>query len=69
MNEPVFVFLPVTDGEQTAKGLAIDPVCGRALEPGCVAGRLIYGGIEERFCSLDCASRFAAKPDDFGKAR
>ena len=62
---PVFIFLPVEEGVRDEQGLAVDPVCGRALAPGQVAGRLLHGGRHHYFCSLACAEKFASEPTDF----
>ena len=52
----------------TGDGLVVDPVCGRALLTGAVAGRLLHGGRHHYFCSLGCAERFAAEPRGFDAA-
>jgi adenylate cyclase len=43
----------------------IDPVCRMAISEDCVVGELRYAEHLYRFCSLDCAQRFAAHPDRF----
>jgi YHS domain-containing protein len=55
---PVFIFLPVKPNGDEA-GPVIDPVCGRALAEGQIAGRLLHGGRNNYFCSLACAEHFA----------
>ena len=40
----------------------IDPVCRMAVDPDRCAGTLVHEGLEYRFCSLECAGRFAAAP-------
>jgi YHS domain-containing protein len=35
------------------------------VHPTTAAGRLGYGGMDYLFCSLDCAAKFAARPDRF----
>lgn len=64
--EPVLLFraLPVGARDEAA-GLPIDPVCRMAVDPAEQAGMLIHDGVEYRFCSLECAERFAAAPDRF----
>jgi adenylate cyclase len=46
----------------------IDPVCRMAVAPGHEAGALRHDGVEYRFCSLDCAARFARDPAAFAGA-
>ena len=60
MAPPIFIFLPVSGSERDGVGLAVDPICGRALADGRIAGRLLHGGRHHYFCSLECAERFAA---------
>jgi class 3 adenylate cyclase/YHS domain-containing protein len=43
----------------------IDPVCRMAVDPARSAGTLIHRGVEYRFCSLECAGRFAREPEQF----
>ena len=57
--QPVFIFLPVRAPEHDEGG-RVDPVCGRALAGGEIAGRLLHDGRHHYFCSLKCAERFAA---------
>jgi class 3 adenylate cyclase/YHS domain-containing protein len=45
--------------------IVIDPVCRMAIEPGNGAGCLEHEGVRYHFCSLDCAARFAARPDSY----
>jgi adenylate cyclase len=45
--------------------MVLDPVCHMALDPERAAGRLAYQGSDYYFCSLECASRFAAAPADY----
>lgn len=63
---PVFVFLPVRETAIADEVSAVDPVCGRAVGEGRIAGRLLYNGKQHYFCSLDCAQRFARSPGEFG---
>jgi Cu+-exporting ATPase len=62
---PIFIFLPVEESPPDADGLVVDPVCGRALPPGAIAGRLLHGGKQHYFCSLGCAEQFAAGPSNY----
>lgn len=62
---PIFIFLPVEESTPDADGLMVDPVCGRALPPGAVAGRLLHGGKHHYFCSLGCAEQFASEPSEY----
>lgn len=66
VGEPALLFraLPVGGLDQGA-GLPIDPVCRMAVDPAQQAGMLIHDGVEYRFCSLECARRFAAEPERF----
>ena len=63
--DPVFIFLPVEKRRRGGSGTAVDPVCGRSLLPGSVAGRLLHGGVEHEFCSLECARAFATHPEEY----
>ena len=55
-------------GERLASGLVIDPVCRMALDPDTTAGQLTHRGTRFHFCSLRCASAFAANPDHYSAA-
>lgn len=59
------VYMQVEDAPRADGGQPVDPVCGRELEPGFAAGKLIHSGVEYRFCSLSCARVFAARPGEF----
>jgi YHS domain-containing protein len=61
---PVFIFLPVNEAERDQLGLAVDPICGRALAEGRIAGRLLHDGRHHYFCSLACAEDFVASIRD-----
>ena len=63
--DPVELFEASCDVSRSREGLPIDPVCRMAVDPEHAAGSLVYGGIEYRFCSLDCAHQFAAAPERF----
>lgn len=60
VTAPVFIFLPINGSERDGVGLAVDPICGRALADGQIAGRLLHSGRNHYFCSLGCAEHFAA---------
>jgi YHS domain-containing protein len=36
-----------------------------AVDPERAAGTLVYEGVEYRFCSLECAGKFADEPDRY----
>jgi class 3 adenylate cyclase len=65
VREPVEVFAAVPIGESTRAGLATDPVCRMAVEPGRATGRLLYRDTAYFFCSLACAGEFAGEPERF----
>ena len=60
MAQPVFIFLPVPGPEGDEGGLVVDPVCGRSVAGGKIAGWLVHDDRRHHFCSLECAERFAA---------
>jgi P-type Cu+ transporter len=64
-TNPVFIFLPVAEAGPVDQGVYVDPVCGRPLSGGTIAGRLLHRGSHHYFCSLSCAQRFAADPEEF----
>ena len=41
----------------------VDPVCRMMVTAGREADRQRHDGVEYRFCSIDCAERFAADPE------
>ena len=41
--------------------MAIDPVCGMAVDPESAAGTLTHAGSTYYFCSRDCLNQFSAK--------
>jgi adenylate cyclase len=43
----------------------VDPVCRMRINCATAVGCLTYAGVEYLFCSLDCAGKFAARPDRF----
>ena len=63
--QPVFIFFPVERRSSPRPGPVIDPVCGRVINPDMVAGRLLHGGVEHEFCSLECARAFANGPEEY----
>jgi adenylate cyclase len=69
VKAPVLIYAALRPGERSDEGLDLDPVCRMAVEPGRSAGRLVYEGTEYRFCSLECASRFAAAPEGYVRER
>ncbi len=46
---------------------AIDPVCRMGIDPETAPARLPYQGNIYRFCSFDCAQKFAQSPEDYVK--
>ena len=68
LREPLLLFAAVRQGTDEETGYAIDPVCRMAVDPARAAGRLLFAGAEYQFCSLECAGRFAAAPDQFARA-
>jgi adenylate cyclase len=66
LTTPVELFELVRAG---APDRTVDPVCRMMVHPATAAGRLSYAGIDYLFCSLDCAAKFAAHPDNFAPAR
>ncbi len=49
--------------------MAIDPVCGMAIDEGQAVGKAEYQGITYQFCSAHCLHKFQAAPHDFVEAR
>lgn len=67
--EPLLLYAALREGERTAVGLPVDPVCRMAVDPEHSAGTLRYEGVEYHFCSLDCAGKFAAAPERYEPAK
>lgn len=67
LAEPVRIYAAV-QAEQSATGMPIDPVCRMAVDPDHSAGTLRHGTTQYFFCSLACASAFAADPDRYATA-
>jgi class 3 adenylate cyclase len=65
IEEPVALFVAVSQGSRTGEGLPIDPVCRMAVDPQHAAGTLIHSETTYHFCSLKCASKFAANPERY----
>jgi adenylate cyclase len=63
---PVRVFAAISE-RTSERTLVLDPVCHMAIDPERAAGRLAYEGSDYYFCSLECASRFAAAPADYNQ--
>lgn len=59
---PVHLFAAVPLRASRAD-VAVDPVCQMVVDPARCAGALRHIGVEYRFCSLECAGRFAANPE------
>ena len=58
--EPVFIFLPMGGQSRDENRTVVDPVCGRSVAGGRIAGWLLYDDRRHYFCSLGCAERFTA---------
>lgn len=67
-SEPVFIFFPVERNGSRGSDPVVDPVCGRVLHQDMIAGRLLHGGVEHGFCSLECARAFANGPEGYSAA-
>ena len=65
LAEPVRLYSAVAEGERSAAGMPIDPVCRMAVDPDHSAGTLRHDGTRYLFCSLACASAFANDPDRY----
>jgi class 3 adenylate cyclase/YHS domain-containing protein len=68
VREPVELFAAVrmdVSADDGLAGLAVDPVCRMAVDPGRAAGRLLYAGTAYFFCTLACAGEFAQAPERF----
>lgn len=60
--EPVELVAAVRHGQESDRGLVIDPVCRVAVDPDHAAGRLMIDDTSFFFCSLECAGTFARHP-------
>jgi adenylate cyclase len=63
--EPILLYEAVQEGASNKAGLPIDPVCRMAVDPRHSAGSLSHDGVEYHFCSLECAGKFAADPEQY----
>jgi adenylate cyclase len=63
--EPVELLEATCDSTRNLEGLPIDPVCRMAVVPDHAAGTLTHEGVSYCFCSLDCARRFAERPEAY----
>ncbi len=66
VTEPVTVFAAIAE-KRAQRELVIDPVCRMAVDPHGAAGTLVHNGRRYRFCSLDCAARFAGDPELYAR--
>jgi class 3 adenylate cyclase/YHS domain-containing protein len=64
VSDPVRVFELAASREH---GAVVDPVCRMRLQPDTSVARLPLGGRTYYFCSLDCAQRFASRPDVYAE--
>jgi adenylate cyclase len=62
--EPVEIFAAVPAGEHSDTR-HLDPVCRMLVDESQAVGSLRHRGSVYRFCSLDCAGRFARDPDAY----
>lgn len=64
LPEPTLIFRAMpTDGERP--DLPVDPVCRMTIAERSTIGRLMHGGVEYQFCSLECAAKFARHPERY----
>ncbi|OJU79857.1 MAG: hypothetical protein BGO11_17580 [Solirubrobacterales bacterium 70-9] len=64
-SEPALLLSALRRGLLATGDLPVDPVCRMAVDPDSAAGSLEHGGTAYVFCSLPCAQRFAADPDQY----
>lgn len=64
--EPVDLFEIALCGERAAS--SVDPVCRMNVHHGADAVRISFAGADVWFCSLACAARYAADPNQFDPA-
>lgn len=67
VSEPVMLYAAVMQGS-AEHALVIDPVCRMAVDPAHSAGELVHEGRAYRFCSLECAAKFASNPAIYADA-
>jgi len=60
--EPISIF-EIHAGHSKPNVNVTDPVCRMQFKPETAAGRLNYQGQNYFFCSFECASAFAARPE------
>ena len=65
VREPVELLAALTVGAPGREGLVVDPVCKMVIDPDHAVGRLNYGGLTHFICTLECAGKFARRPDAF----
>jgi class 3 adenylate cyclase/YHS domain-containing protein len=63
--EPVELIEASCEFTTALESLPVDPVCRMAVDPEHAAGSLVHEGVVYRFCSLECARRFAEAPDRY----
>jgi adenylate cyclase len=64
LAQPAVIYAAVRS-EPTSSARPVDPVCRMLVDEPEAAGVLTYLGKDHYFCSLACASRFAADPAAF----
>lgn len=63
--DPVAVFALVSEGQDAARDLPVDPVCRMVVDPaGCEEIR-VHRGVTLHFCSEACAEAFDARPQRY----
>lgn len=63
--EPVLLFAAARTGAGAPTHLPVDPVCRMAVDPEHSAGQLTWSGAVFHFCSLQCAKKFASRPETY----
>lgn len=69
VTEPVELFAAVLTGVEAGAALPTDPVCRMAVDHSQCAGELRHDGRTFHFCSLECASTFAAAPNRYAESQ
>lgn len=67
VSEPVALLRASRKGAQ-APDVVVDPVCRMTIADGQWVGSLNFGDESYRFCSMECAQKFAADPETYAGA-